>query len=168
MSNVHPIHKLLMQHRKCKVGCDVSKLGSIAVQTGKLPVCRPGIVPGQKYSPATECVVLVGRIGAGAACLPAWSLPQAAGHPIIPSSHRVPAYKFLPPICLHFSSFTHVQPAITLHPKDWNYCETICLLSSTIQKLLRNLAKKFGNGNVYQCTVLQKVCPQSACKPTYQ
>ena len=76
MSNVHPIHKLLMQHRKCKVGCDVSKLGSIAVQTGKLPVCRPGIVPGQKYSPATECVVLVGRIGAGAAspaCLPGLS-----------------------------------------------------------------------------------------------
>ena len=59
MSNVHPIHKLLMQHRKCKVGCDVSKLGSIAVQTGKLPVCRPGIVPGQKYSPATAWVCVV-------------------------------------------------------------------------------------------------------------
>ena len=92
--------------------------------------------------------------------LPAWSLPQAAGHPIIPSSHRVPAaYKFLPPICLHFSSFTHVQPAITLHPKDWNYCETICPLNSTIQKLPRNLAQKFGNGNVHQCTVLQKSLP---------
>ena len=66
------------------------------------------------------------------------------------------SYKFLPPICLHFSSFTHVQPAITLHPKDWNYCETICPLNSTIQKLPRNLAQKIGNGNVHQCTVLQK------------
>ena len=93
MSNVHPIHKLLKQHRKCKVWCDVSKLGSIAVQTGKLPVCRPGIVPGQKYSPATECVVLVGRIGAGAAspaCL------------VSPAGRRSPNYTIVPPSsCLY-------------------------------------------------------------------
>ena len=119
-------------------------------------MCRPGIVPGQKYSPATECVVLVGRIGAGAAS-PAWLVsPAGRRSPNYTIPPRSCSYKFLPPICLHFSSFTHVQPAITLHPKDWNYCENICPLNSTIQKLPRNLAQKFGNGNVHQCTVLQK------------
>ena len=89
-------------------------------------MCRPGIVPGQKYSPATECVVLVGRIGAGAAS-PAWL--------VSPAGRRSPNYTIVPPCscCLqispsNLSSFLIIYTCTTCHyppPKRlellWNH-----------------------------------------------
>lgn len=47
-----------------------------------------------------------------------------AGHPIIPSSHHLPAYHVSTP-AYQFVIISHrLHMYITLHSKDWDSCET--------------------------------------------
>ena len=47
---------------------------------------------------------------------------RSPNYTIVPPSSCLYYYISLLPICLHFSPFTHVQPAITLRSNYWNSC----------------------------------------------